>query len=144
MGKSNKSNKISKIPESQKRTPDEWWHDAWLETYTASGNVGLACRSVSIARKTAYAHREMFPDFAEKWDEAKESHTDDLEEMAARRALIAGSDRMLIFLLRSRRPEIYREAVELTGRDGAPLQSSPGVVIILPSNGRENASTNKD
>lgn len=42
------------------------------------------------------------------------------------------SDTMMIFMLKGHRPDVYRDRVEHTGANGAPLQ----VLIALPDNGR--------
>lgn len=49
--------------------------------------------------------------FAAEWDEAVDEGTDVLEDVAFRRA-VDGSDRLLIFLLKARRPEKFRDGYE--------------------------------
>lgn len=104
---------IKKEPETK---APHWWHERWLLAFEETGNVGRACKVCGISRQTAYKHRELFPDFAVKWDELREQHTDEIEQVAVERALSAKSDVMLIFLLKSRRPEVYRErtGIDLT------------------------------
>jgi len=74
-----------------------------------------------------YLWRREDPDFAEAWDEALEEGTDLLEDEARRRAM-AGSDHLLMFILKSRRPAQYRERSvhEHTGPAGGPVIRSPG------------------
>lgn len=105
------------------------------------GNVSRACNAISLTRTRVYEWRTADPVFAIAWDEAVELGTDELEEEARRRALegvdepvfyqgeACGmvrkySDTLLIFLLKGRRPEKYRERTEITGKDGGPIQIS--------------------
>ena len=102
------------------------WKPKFLEALAASPNVSAACRNTGIGRKTAYDARDSDPEFAEKWDEALESAVDDLAAEAFTRAK-AGSDVLTIFLLKSHRPEVYRESTkqEIVGANGGPLQVQP-------------------
>lgn len=63
-----------------------------------------------------YALRDRDPKFREAWEDALEHGSDRLEDIAHRRAR-NGSDTLLIFLLKARRPDKYRErsAVEHSG-----------------------------
>ena len=102
------------------------------------GNVSRACEQAEIPRKTAYNWKSEDAEFADKWEEAVEQGTEELEQEARRRAFngvdepvfyqgeTCGtvrkySDTLLIFLLKGRRPEKYRDRHELTGAEGAPL-----------------------
>lgn len=105
------------------------------------GNVSRACEVSGTARQRVYEWRAADPAFATAWDEAVEAGTDELEEEARRRAYegvdepvfyqgeMCGtirkySDTLLIFLLKGRRPDKYRENVrtEHTGKDGGPIR----------------------
>jgi len=86
--------------------------ERWLTVFRDSGNVRLACFSVGIDRTLAYKWRERDPKFAEEWSQAEEDASDLLEAEALKRAK-ASSDTLLIFLLKARRPEKYRETVNL-------------------------------
>src|SRR4030067_1127 len=78
-------------------------------------NVRRASSAVGISTRTAYDHRKGDPAFAEAWDVAIDEGINSLEDEAVRRAL-KGSDTMLIFLLKCRRPDVYsdRARVDLT------------------------------
>jgi hypothetical protein len=94
------------------------------------GNVSRSCESAGISRPTAYEWRESDPEFAAQWNQSVEFGTDELEEEARRRAF-AGvdepvfyqgeecgtvrkySDTLLIFLLKGRKPDKYRERVSI-------------------------------
>jgi hypothetical protein len=118
------------------------------------GNVSRACMAIGQNRRRVYEWREKDPVFAQAWDEAVDSGTDELEEEARRRAFSGVdepvfyqgeqcgevrkySDTLLIFLLKGRRPDKYRENVrtELTGKGGGPIETA-ATVIIIPDNGR--------
>lgn len=90
------------------------------------GVVSYACRDVGIGRRTVYELRDRDESFREAWDEAVEHGTASLEAEAIRRArdgvsepvfykgaecgtVQRYSDSLLIFLLKSRRPETYRD-----------------------------------
>jgi hypothetical protein len=94
------------------------------------GNVSRACLAISLTRTRAYEWRDADPNFARAWDEAVELGTDELEEEARRRAYFGVdepvfyqgeacgtirkySDTLLIFLLKGRRPERFRERVTI-------------------------------
>ena len=81
-----------------------------------------AAEQIGLSRRAAYNHRESDPDFAEAWREAFEESTELLDAEAFQRAMgreeVVGvgkdgqpivvkkySDLLLIFLLKSRRPE---------------------------------------
>lgn len=93
---------------------------AWMEPFVAAleeyGTVSHAARVAGINRQYAYVVRKENPDFAAAWDGALQVATDDLEQEAVRRAK-DGSDTLMIFLLKARRPEMYRESktIEHTG-----------------------------
>ena len=84
-----------------------------------------------MGRTRAYEARQRDEDFAVAWHEALEGACDELESEARRRAL-AGSDQLLMFLLRSHRPERYREnhRVEHLGPADAPVKRE---VFVPPS-----------
>lgn len=84
--------------------------------------IGTACATAGIARDTYYRWREVDPDFAALADDALMYGTDILEDVAFQRAVLA-SDTLLIFLLKSRRPDKYRETtkVEVEGEIGVAL-----------------------
>jgi len=86
-------------------------------------SVKHACEISGIGRKTAYVWRAQDPEFAEAWDEATEAGVERLEDEAYRRALV-GSDTLMIFLLKAKRPKVYadKQRLEHTGPNGGPLQ----------------------
>lgn len=86
--------------------------DRFLEAFAQLGTVVAACAATNIGRRTVYTWRDDDPDFAARWREAEEDATQNLEAEAVRRAT-SGSDVLLIFLLKARRPAVYRERRDL-------------------------------
>jgi hypothetical protein len=73
-------------------------------------SVASACRAQRISRATYYRWLKEDPTFAANAEDALEVGTDLLEDEAKRRAVgLNGSDTLLIFLLKARRPDKYRE-----------------------------------
>lgn len=94
-----------------------------LDALRSGASVTAACRVVGVPRRTAYQWREDDENFAAEWADALEEGTDALEDEARRRAM-ESSDTLMIFLLKGRRPEVYKDRVanEHTGKDGAPIE----------------------
>jgi hypothetical protein len=106
------------------------WRYVFLKRLAETGIVSAACDKAKISRQWAYKHRERFPNFRRRWDEALEVAADLLEIEARRRAFngvktpvwyrgaTVGheqkySDALLMFLLRGARPEKYGDKAEL-------------------------------
>lgn len=106
----------------KKAAGDGDWQPVFLKVLSTTANVRASCKAAGIVRTYAYAAREADPDFAAAWNNALEDATDDLEEVARRRAKRV-SDTLLIFLLKAHRPEKFRETVrnEHVGKDGGAL-----------------------
>lgn len=121
-----------------------------LDALAKVGVITYAARKAGVARQTVYDWCAADPDFKVAFDEALVASTELLETEAYRRAhdgvlkpVFQGgervgsirefSDTLLIFLLKARRPDVYRERVDLrqqlTGPDGGPLPAA-GVVQI--------------
>lgn len=122
------------------RTRKRDWAPKFLEAFAETGNVKEACATVGVGRSTVYERRIKDETFAVQWDEAEQTSHDTLEREAFRRAAegtdkpvyqggkLVGtvreySDTLLIFLLKARRPEKYRDnhRFELTGAEGGPI-----------------------
>jgi hypothetical protein len=88
-------------------------------------SVTAACQAERIGRTAYYKWRKDDPDFAVRADEAIEAGTDLLEDVARKRATAAtnGSDTLLMFLLKGRRPDKYRDRQETrhVGFDGGAI-----------------------
>ena len=100
-------------------------------------SVSDACQAAGIARQRVYEWREDDSDFAAEWNVALDEGTDALEDEAKRRAVdgvdepvfyqgkeIAKvkkySDTLLMFLLKGRRPDKFKDRIAHGGDDNAP------------------------
>jgi hypothetical protein len=79
---------------------------AFLDALAHCGQVTKAARTVGISPKTAYRWRQAYPALAPRWAAALEQGLDCLEDEAIRRAF-EGSDKLLMYVLNRRRPEVY-------------------------------------
>ena len=94
------------------RTPKKDWKPDFLEALRGTATVTEACRVVGIGRTSAYKARQQDEAFAVAWADVEEESTETLESVAVQRA-VDGSDTLMIFLLKSRRPQKYRENVKI-------------------------------
>ena len=107
--------------------------EAFLALLAEGHTVKYSAKEAGVAWCVIFARRNNDPVFAEQWEEALERGTQVLEEEARRRAVkgltepvfykgeICGevqrySDVLLIFLLKARRPEVYRERFDVSGK----------------------------
>lgn len=126
-----------------------------VELEQTGGNVTSAAKRASISRRAAYEWRDADAEFAKEWDEAIEAGTDGLEQEARRRAyegvdepvfyqgeecgtVRKYSDTLLIFLLKGRRPEKYRERVQV---DVNKLDADIERELALIAAGRQSAAS---
>lgn len=106
--------------------PADYWTpektEKFLEALRAGGSVAMACRASTMSRASAYWRRDKEPEFRDAWLKALEDGTDGLEDALHLRAK-RDDTTAAIFLLKARRPEIYRETIrqEHTGKDGAGI-----------------------
>lgn len=112
----------STVSTAEKDDP-AWWA-VFLDLFSKGASVTLAARGAGVDRTTPYLARRTSERFAAMWTAAEEASTQALEDVARQRA-VKQSDVLLIFLLKARRPEVYREnhKVELTGASGGPIQT---------------------
>lgn len=122
--------------------------EQFLAALRSNGTVFSACKAAGIGRATAYEWRTDDEAFRAAWDEALDDATDLLEDVAIRRAA-DGSDTLLIFLLKARRPEQYRDTTnanvnmkathEHSGPAGTPiaLQFNANAVLARIAGGSE-------
>jgi len=108
----------------------------FLDHIAAGQSVRAAAAAIGINARLPYSWRKHDTTFAVAWSAAEEAGTDIIEEEAFRRAVkgvekpvyrggeVVGhvadySDAMLIFLLKSRRPERYGTTGKNTTKDGS-------------------------
>lgn len=85
------------------------WQKAFLAGLEQTGSVTQAAQAAKVGRCNAYDHKRRDPAFAAAWEEALDRGADELEDEARKRAF-AGSDVLLMFLLKGVRPQKYRES----------------------------------
>lgn len=102
------------------RTPEKG--EKLLAKLAQGLSITAACKAENIGRRTYYDWRADDPTFAQLADDAIEAGTDRLEDLAVKRATTI-SDTLLIFLLKGRRPEKFKDRVENrhTDADGGPI-----------------------
>lgn len=86
------------------------WQDFFLELFNKTMLLGESCKATGISLGWLRDYRSAHPEFEAKIQEAYINQTEVLEQIAIRRAG-EGSDRLLEFMLKSRKPEVYRENV---------------------------------
>ena len=92
------------------------------------GTVTAAAKAIGITRQAAYLAKHKYPTFALEWEQAIESATDKLVEVAVERASKAnGSDALLMFLLRGHRPSVYAPE---RSPEAPPTADSPDLNVI--------------
>ena len=103
---------------------------AFLEAFARCGNVTTAARIAEVTRTNVYRWQEHDAEFLAAFHEAEAQSTEVLEEEAQRRAM-ESSDTLLIFLLKARAPEKYRDTVTQrhVGASGGPVE----FVTVAPS-----------
>ena len=110
----------------------------FLLDFAQTGNVTESCENVGVGRTTVYRWKEDDNDFLIGWHQAEIEATERLETAARRRAVdgvttitpilhrgkvvyqveeTKYSDTLLIFLLKARAPEKYRERVQMQHAD---------------------------
>ena len=112
---------------------------AFLAEYERLGTVSAAAREIGIDRQTHYDWLSSDETYPDRWRGAQEGSTQTLEEVALARATkgqcvgvwfqgvrvgeeFRGSDQLLMFLLKSRRPDVYRDRYEVSGPGGGPIE----------------------
>lgn len=116
-----------------------------------SANVSASARASGVERWKWYRLRHVDSGFADEWTKALEAGIDALEDEAMRRALEGGeepvfyqgkivgsvrkySDTLLMFMLKARRPERYRDRVGVDVADDvrALLKTVDGQTHVVP------------
>ena len=96
-----------------KTLPAIVWGKAVIQAIAQTGNLTLASQIAGVDRAVVYRRYKADAEFRQQYDEAMETGIDILEAEARRRAM-AGSDTLLIFLLKGARPEKYRDNYHVT------------------------------
>lgn len=106
------------------------WQPAFLAAFRETALVTEACKVAHVARTTVYEERQRNEEFAVAWSEIELETTEAMEREAYRRGVegvtkpvFQGkehvgdvqefSDTLLIFMLKARKPETYRDNVHV-------------------------------
>lgn len=85
------------------------WQKAFLAALEQTGSVTQSAETAKISRFTVYATKRDDAAFATLWEQALDAGADALEDEARKRAF-AGSDVLLMFMLKGIRPQKWRES----------------------------------
>lgn len=85
---------------------------SFIAAFSECGNISIACNIVGIHPMSIYGWLRNDEEFNEDYNVAVDFAVAALE-MEARRRALEGSDRLLEFLLKSLKPEVYRERYEV-------------------------------
>lgn len=121
--------------------------------------VTAAARKSGVDRKTWYNLRRADPAFAQEWDDAIVLGVEALEDEVIRRGrygvtrsvyyrgkavgeIREFSDALLMFGLKGRKPEMYRDnyKIEHSGPGGRPIETVAATIAIEPGNAEEAAA----
>lgn len=96
--------------------------EVFLKCLANGDSVRSASEQCKVTRQTVYNWKEKDEEFKSAWEEALEAGIERLEDAAYNRAL-KGSDTLMIFLLKAKRPKVYsdKQRLEHTGADGGPI-----------------------
>lgn len=111
--KTAKPAKSSSKPVSNVTSKKRDWQDRFLSLLESTFSVSAAASGAGIDRRTAYRHKDSDPEFSARWESALANAIDSLEEAAYKRAREM-SDTLAIFLLKTRRPDLYRDRQDVT------------------------------
>lgn len=142
------------------RTKRQQQKDFLAELETC-GNITASCKKSKIDRKAVYRWKKADPAFLVEYEESVSIGIDALEDEATRRAFEGCekpvfqqgrkvgsvkeySDTLMIFLLKCRRPEVFKDRHEVTGKDGGPLEHDVTVRVIQAPTGVKPVSSEKD
>lgn len=113
-----------------RRAPKKDWREQFILNLADGGHVMESAKLAGVGRRTVYDERQRNEEFALQWADAIEVSTELLEKEAQRRAVDGVeepiyykgdevgrvrkySDTLLIFLLKGRRPDVYRDGVKV-------------------------------
>ena len=98
--------KKGRTMKGRKPTAEQW--ERFYALLEDSGNVSLSASGAGLGRTTVYAAIRSNDTVRERIEDAKDTAVERLEYEARRRA-VAGSDVLLIFLLKALKPAMYRD-----------------------------------
>jgi hypothetical protein len=138
---------LTRMPRRGRLTPrmSQRKKERFLAAYARLGNASAAAEETGIARKTHTRWLQSSEQYRKAFDEAEDQATEVLEREALRRAVKGTeepvyfngqqvgttrrfSDVLLIFLLKSKRPDVYRERYDARLTANLNVQSAVKVV----------------
>lgn len=105
-------------PETNTTPKKSDWKSEFCRLLADTMCVATAARGVGKDRTACYGARRRDPAFAQAWDDAKSEAIENLEKVAYERAK-SMSDTLVIFLLKSHKPSVYRDRIETTNANYA-------------------------
>lgn len=90
------------------KPPRPRWVEPFLKHFARNGVVSWAARRAGIARQHVYWYKRRHPEFAAEFAEAEAEGVEWIEA-AAVQAAHAGNATLLMFLLKARKPHVYRD-----------------------------------
>ena len=138
----------SSTPKKEPRH-DTSWYEKFFEHFRITGNLTESAELAEVGRALVYYHLERYDDFKTQFENAEQESHDSLEREAYRRALegveepvfyqgsTCGairkySDTLLIFLLKARRPNKFRERADLNLSGGLTVEGWDIVGKVTP------------
>lgn len=112
------------------RRPKESRQKRFLKAYSRCGNITEAARIAKVDRTMHYEWLKEQSEYSELFSAAQEQSIQTLESIARKRAE-KSSDVLLIFLLKSLRPAVYRERSDLAV-SGRVEHAGQIVVVQIP------------
>lgn len=113
-----------------------------LNAYATGITLRAACKLANISTVAFQQYRKRNPDIELAWKEAEELNTCALEQRAHELALEADSrsPTMLIFMLKARRPSVYRDNVAVQGTMEVSFAASFAVAMEAMTRGVSSSS----
>lgn len=110
--------------------------ETFIATLRDGYSVAKACRAINVSRQFAYVERARNAEFAAAWEDALEDGGDALEDRLSDigNSSLPGNVTAMIFLLKGRRPEKYRERADVTNSDGAIVNAFAEAMMQHGSN----------
>lgn len=100
--------------------------EEFLRLLSAGCTVRQAAAGVALDWSAMYRRRRKDAEFAKRWADAQRVSVEALIAEAERRAM-AGSDRLLMFMLTNLAPERFKHRQDVTGTGGFSLLVASGV-----------------
>ena len=101
------------MPRSQNDKSSQEWKDRYVNAFKELPVVRIACQSAGISREAVRLAMQKARDFASKVQEAREEGIERLEVTAWQFATSKNGERMLQFMLKSLKPDIYGDKQQI-------------------------------